>query len=556
MFRARRKFFTSITFLSLLVFGPTLSFADDDVYWYVIVNPGTELSTAKFPTAETACAAGIAEKESRHDPAEYEWRIVGDFYSGGSYTDGNMPKGPQDSGFNPSARSLNCTHEYHKNTEPADWWSTFWPYSGAEVRMGGSACASGTTWSESQLGCIAPHSPETGDCSCGDVCVGNPIRVSTGNKFQKETDYIGKGPFPLSIKRYYNSVLGGWSFTGQEKLVIRSSGGNTGLLDKVEWLQESGKMLTFNVSGSIITYRRGTSPKIKLTHNVQQSQNPDGQYIVDTKGNNRHFSGAAQGNVRLSSVTDPHGNTHTYSYSPSWRLETITHSSGDQLSFEYNLLGQISSITTQDGEVFEYGYNEHTLTSSTMPNATSSRIYHYETSNPKLLTGISDENGVRYVTWAYDEDGKAILSEHAGSAGRVTLVPNETGGTTVRNSLGKDTTYHFTQFMGMIKVERVEGHASGSCAAANQLYTYTLDGLVETQTDWKGNVTSFEYDDRGLQTRRTEAVGSSEERTITTEWHSQYYFPIKITEPNRQTTFTYDDKGYLINKVVSPSTLP
>src|SRR5690554_6749996 len=50
------------------------------------------------------------------------------------------------------------------------------------------------------------------------MCVGNPIHLGTGNKFQRELDYRSGGPDPLSFSRYYNSSLpdspfGGWRHT-------------------------------------------------------------------------------------------------------------------------------------------------------------------------------------------------------------------------------------------------------------------------------------------------------------------------------------------------------
>lgn len=42
---------------------------------------------------------------------------------------------------------------------------------------------------------------------CGlKVC--NPINVGTGNKYQREQDYLGTGPFPLRFERHYNSAGG------------------------------------------------------------------------------------------------------------------------------------------------------------------------------------------------------------------------------------------------------------------------------------------------------------------------------------------------------------
>ena len=59
----------------------------------------------------------------------------------------------------------------------------------------------------------APQPEGDGDCErCnearhpGQVVAGNPITISTGNKFEKVTDYRSSGQNPLSFSRYYNSL--------------------------------------------------------------------------------------------------------------------------------------------------------------------------------------------------------------------------------------------------------------------------------------------------------------------------------------------------------------
>jgi YD repeat-containing protein len=80
--------------------------------------------------------------------------------------------------------------------------------------------------------------------------------------------------------------------------------------------------------------------------------------------------------------------------------------------------------------------------------------------------------------------------------------------------------------------------------------TYDANGFVASRTDFNDIVTTFVNDSRGLQTSRTEAVGTPEERTITTEWHPTFRLPIRITEPGKITTFTYDAQGRLLERKV------
>ena len=132
----------------------------------------------------------------------------------------------------------------------------------------------------------------------------------------------------------------------------------------------------------------------------------------------------------------------------------------------------------------------------------------------------------------------------------VTTSGKTDGTTTVTNALGKQTTYHFDLIHGVYKVSRVEGHASAHCAAANQAYTYDANGYPDQVTDWNGRVTDYDYNPRGLEERRVEALNTPEERTITTEWHADFRLPTRITEPGRETELTYDTQGRLLSHTI------
>ncbi|MDF4310232.1 DUF6531 domain-containing protein, partial [Vibrio parahaemolyticus] len=60
------------------------------------------------------------------------------------------------------------------------------------------------------------------------MCVGNPIHLGTGNKFQAELDYQSGGSDPLTFTRYYNShlpdeELGGWRHTYSRSVEVNAS---------------------------------------------------------------------------------------------------------------------------------------------------------------------------------------------------------------------------------------------------------------------------------------------------------------------------------------------
>ena len=78
--------------------------------------------------------------------------------------------------------------------------------------------------------------------------------------------------------------------------------------------------------------------------------------------------------------------------------------------------------------------------------AIDTAIYHYENAlYPDFLTGITDGRGVRYATFAYDTEGRAISSEHSGAQDKYTVAysqaPNGDLVRTVTNPLGKVANY-------------------------------------------------------------------------------------------------------------------
>jgi YD repeat-containing protein len=247
------------------------------------------------------------------------------------------------------------------------------------------------------------------------------------------------------------------------------------------------------------------------------------------------------------------GQTVSFDYDENGRISTATDSAGNMLSYHFNDSGRIATIVTPDGDLV-YGYDtEGRLITVSYPD-NRTRQYHYEdTSFPYHLTGITDENGDRYATWAYDDEGRAILSEHAGSAERVEFAYNSDGTTTVTDAAGAERIYHFTVQQGQMKVDHIEGDRCATCSGGDiQAYTYDSDGFVASKTDWNGNTTTYTRDNQGRELTRTEASGTPQARTITTTWDTTLNKPLTVTEADKRTVYTYDTEGRLLSRQQSP----
>jgi RHS repeat-associated protein len=382
--------------------------------------------------------------------------------------------------------------------------------------------------------------------------VGNPINQATGLKYQEEVDYRSPTPDGLNFVRYYNSyaplpIKGTsphWRHTYSREIVK---------IDKTTVIvhRPDGKSLHFS-------YRNeGWVAQPDVTDRLEERLDDQGKrtgWRYETAQDSVESYDALG---RLQTIRLRSGRTLTLNYDARDQLLAVTSDAGRTLNFTYDTAYRLATLTDPAGGVYRYTYDTRgNLSSVRYPDETPQddsdnpvRTYLYEDPNfPHALTGIVDENNARFATWTYDAQGRAVLSEHAGGADRVELTYNADGSTTVTDALGAARTYAFTTQHGVVKPTSVTGDPCRSCGGQAQSRTYDANGFLASQTDWSGHVTNYRYDDRGLQVSRTEAVGTPEERTVTTAWHPVFRRPTLITEPAKTTAFTYDTAGRLLTR--------
>ena len=124
----------------------------------------------------------------------------------------------------------------------------------------------------------------------------------------------------------------------------------------------------------------------------------------------------------VKSIVTRSGLVTTLTYDGGNRLTQIAGPFGHRLTLAYDAANRVSQMTAPDGGVFHYAYDaKSNLAAVTYPGG-ATRKYLYETTTlPHALTGLIDEDGVRYATWQYDAKGRAISSQHAGGADLTTL---------------------------------------------------------------------------------------------------------------------------------------
>ena len=442
-----------------------------------------------------------------------------------------------------------------------------------------------------------------------EQCAGNPIEIKTGYKFQREVDVPAARPGGVSFERYYHKTLtAGWKNNYDKKLQIIEplavalspvSTGNYGskaqactsgwteIRDGVSKAWAAGSSAQFtngicqvvkdNVVVSALALIPTYAQAIYYVAGTVNLHRPNGttitfaydgvNYSVSMSGNKGALRALLAGGWRYTSTDGAMENYNRFGqlvsqisaegveqhlqYDDSTgQLTDVTDSFGRKLTLTY-IGNKISEIIFDTNKKIQYQYTDTGLDLAVHKPNNLLRAYHYEDLRfPDALTGITDEKGIRYVTWGYDDVGRAILSEHADGADKTLFKYNGDDTVIVTNSLGKNTTYKYELIAGAKRIAEVEGEPTESCVGANQYYTYTEQGWLLSKTDWKGVKTHFSYNVHGQEVSRIEAYETPMARETKTEWDPIFNLKTKVTEGNRETVYKYDGNGKLIQKTV------
>jgi len=423
--------------------------------------------------------------------------------------------------------------------------------------------------------------------------VGDPISAATGQKIQVETDY--SGPSGLSYVRTYRSETGLFSSITTNGFLDFSQPYGTPPYQSCfpsYWVDPNNSQQ--------ISY---CFPYIAIDQQAYALATDDGRFI-QFSGPNNAVTQNADINERVTQITNSgvvewqvtreddsreiytpgtgqlqqriarNGQTTTFTYSTSSTpsniapgpgyLLTETGPFGHTISWTYNSSGQVNQMTDPGGGTYTYGYDgAGDLTSVTYPDGTS-RSYSYSGAAgvPGELTGVTDESGNLYESITYNSSNFATSDQLAGGVNKYSFNYSSPDYTTVvTDPLGTARTYQFEQILSYNKDESVTQPPASGSGNVTESWSHDANGNVSQFTDFNSEVTTHTFNlSRNLETSRTEAYGTSQVRTITTQWSSTYRLPTQISVyPNATgtgtalttTTFNYDSNGNLLTKTVT-----
>jgi len=198
-------------------------------------------------------------------------------------------------------------------------------------------------------------------------------------------------------------------------------------------------------------------------------------------------------------------------------LGSVTDAQGRQLRFEYGRNGLLSRIVKPDGSAVSYGYDASDNLVSADYGAGRIKRYHYaeagligDASQRHHLTGITAESGLRYASFRYDAQGRAIESRVLGTPNEVTTVAYDSDTrSTVTTADNLQRVY--TLQPGLYR--RITGASEAGSDTSQQ---YDASGRVVQRTDKRGVITQYEYT-AGYRSAVIEAVGTPQQRREETD---------------------------------------
>ncbi|SOD24121.1 RHS repeat-associated core domain-containing protein [Variovorax sp. YR752] len=378
----------------------------------------------------------------------------------------------------------------------------------------------------------------------------NPILPATAEKFRSETDLESFGPNSLSFTRIYRSNWAGGAIGPDSGLgQVWSHNHNVGLTTVPRSSPVNVTVTTGQGYARNFTRSADGSTWIAINNADTLAQSSSGLWTYRRADDDAILSFTSDG--KLLTETQRNGWALVYTYNSDGQLATISNGFGRSLVLAYSA-GKLATVTASDARVTGFSYDGSGRLSTVAYPDGKSRSFLYENATyTQALTGIVDETGARFATFAYDDQGRAISSELAGASARYQVSYPSASSASITDPLGTSRNYNYSTAKGKLVVT---GGSLPSGLGESDAGTRAVDAnaLISSESDFKGVVTTTTWDvARRLPTTVVYASGTPDARTVTTQWHAIFALPMLVTEAGRTTAYTYDALGNTLSKTIT-----
>ncbi len=388
-----------------------------------------------------------------------------------------------------------------------------------------------------------------------DECAmpGRPVNFGSGDvSLTLPLFNIPQSPRGLSFDMAYHSarpayptiareVAPGWTHSFNPTLrLIRVTGSNGRVREtKAYGLDEMGRERFYEDENELGVWKpvRPADVHDELTRAGAELR------LRDVNGTVRAFD-AATG--RWLSTADRWNNRVSATYDAAGNLTAVTDSVGRVITIVASG-SRIAQMTLPDGAVWRFSYDGNgqliSIHDPLHSGTTAWRTFAYQNDSsnvPRLLTAMRDEAGALLEGHTYDGSGRGITSFLEANRELVTLAYDtpSAGKTQVTHKIDDAKTQLSIFTVGFIggryRPTRIEG-GCGTCGIISDTEDreYDAAGHLIRRVTGDGTVTLQSFNAQGRVTSRTEAAGTSAERTVQYEYGFSTWpaFATRITEP-------------------------
>ncbi|MCI5157899.1 MAG: RHS repeat protein, partial [Candidatus Electrothrix sp. AUS1_2] len=338
-----------------------------------------------------------------------------------------------------------------------------------------------------------------------------PVTLSYNSRSTRSSRF-GQGwndSFDIRLISGYGGSMTLINPDGREDVFTRNSDGSftppPGIHDTLEGNSTAGYTLHKTGGGTILFNGQGKPLELR-----------------DSNGNSTSYSYAGD---LLASVTDPYGNTLTFTHDGNGHVTGFSDALGRSSSFAYDAAGNLAEIIDSKGSrrAFSYDGNSN-LIERTDPSGGVTR-YTYD-AEERLISADDALGATRTVS--YESDSLTVLTDPEGN--RTEYAYNEHNDLTRETSpLGNVTEYERDEDRNLIKEIDPEGHATvreyddagNPVKTIDPMGNETLteyaagsgcsscgSGKPTRVTDAQGNVTEYSYDEFGNRNSTRDALGN------------------------------------------------
>ena len=402
-----------------------------------------------------------------------------------------------------------------------------------------------------QLGCPPCDKSPSKSPNSTNSFVKDPINIAIANLYEKQVDYAGNGLADVRFVRSYNS--------GDDAVGVLGPG----------WHHNYDRHIDISADGTLATFTHGDGRVANYRPYLDNTWITDtdevGTLTRTTSGWTYQLGNAVEtydSNGRLLSLTNENGLTQTLTYNSTGQLARVDGVAGTFLTFSYSGDGTRLLAVSDPTRIWHYQYDTNgRLIAVVNPDDTTRQYLYEDSTNSTALTGLIDGRGIRYSTWGYDAQGRAILATHANNAdyGAITY-PSDTM-RTVTDGRGNTTTYTMLNQNGSIIVSAIDGPACATCGGSShhEEFTYNNEYHEILSKTVDGVTTQYNnYDANHNPSIVTEAVGTPQQRQIHYIYDPHYFSKVlRKTEPSmcagqsKVTNYKYDKFGDLTSVTIN-----